>query len=111
MAEEAEEKRIAAEYAARGEKPPLKAIKKLSKEELMEEKKKRKEIKAKNSAKIKKIWHTCSRDIFPENFEEVADDQLSSKFVIIGNMLEKMWPNIEEKLIIVSNYCETLDIF
>ena len=40
----------------------------------MEEKKKRREIKAKNSAKIKKIWHTCSRDIFPENFEELGDD-------------------------------------
>lgn len=53
----------------------------------MEEKKKRREIKAKNSAKIKKIWNTHSRDIFPEDFETIDDDQLSSKFVIIGNML------------------------
>jgi len=36
---------------------------------LLEESKLKKELKAKNSAKIKKIWAVNSRDIFPENFE------------------------------------------
>lgn len=88
----------------------MKPITKKTKEELLEESKLKKELKAKNSAKIKKIWAVNSRDIFPENFEEIDDTNLSSKFILIGNMLEKLWVKLEEKIIIVSNYCETLDI-
>ena len=86
-------------------------IAKKSKEQIVAEKKAKKELKDANSAKVAKIWRQSSKQIFPENFEQMDDADLSSKFVVIANLLKNMFKILEEKIIIVSNYCETLDIF
>ena len=39
------------------------------------------------------------------------DAELSSKFILIGNMLRELWKSLDSKIIIVSNYTETLSIF
>ena len=90
--------------------PPA-PIKKKSKEEIQAEKAAKRELKKKNSEKVKKIWHKHSKEIFPPDFESHDDASLSSKFIIIANMLEQLFVNLEEKIIIVSNYTETLSIF
>lgn len=83
---------------------------KKTKEQIEEEKRIKRELKDKNSAKIKKIWRTNTRDIFPENFDQIDDLKMSTKFILIDNMLREMWKILEEKVVLVSNYCETLDI-
>lgn len=71
----------------------------------------KRELKAYNANKVKRIWTEESIKIFPENFEQMDDVEMSPKFFIIGNMLKKLWEDYTQKICLVSNYCETLDIF
>ena len=82
-----------------------------SKEQIEEDKRLKKELKAYNANKVKRIWTEESKKIFPDNFDQIDDVELSPKFLIIGNMLKKLWEDISQKIVLVSNYCETLDIF
>jgi DNA repair and recombination RAD54-like protein len=77
----------------------------------MEEKKAKRELKAKNSAKVKRIWKNSSMALFPENYDQLDESTLSSKFIVIGDMMTELFKRLEEKIIIVSNYTETLTIF
>lgn len=84
---------------------------KKSKEEMKEEARLKRELKAKNAGKIKKIWAQGANNLFPENFEQMADMEMCSKFEVISEMLTELYKHLDEKIIIVSNTCETLDIF
>ena len=92
-------------------KAPQVIARKKTKEEIDAEKQAKKELKKKNSEKVKKIWRSHSKEIFPDNFEQMDDAELSSKFIVIANMLSELFSKLEEKIIIVSNYTETLEIF
>ena len=48
-------------------------IVKLTKEQIEAEKQKRRELKSKNSAKIKRLWTKDTQDIFPSDFEDQDD--------------------------------------
>ena len=60
---------------------------------------------------MKKIWKKNAKEVFPENFESIPDSELSSKFVLLSNMMAELFKKLDEKIILVSNYVETLDIF
>jgi SNF2 family DNA or RNA helicase len=70
----------------------------------------KKALRAKNSKEMKKIWASESLNLFPKDFQNISDANLATKFSIASQMLEVLYENLEEKIIIVSNYCETLDI-
>lgn len=99
------------EKAAKKDKnEPEGPVIKKNKEQLAEEMRLKKALRAKNSQKIKKIWANESLSLFPKNFESSPNHELSTKFTIASQMLDVLWESLEEKIIIVSNYCETLDI-
>ncbi len=63
-----------------------------------------KQLKKRNNSKINKLWTEASLNLFPKDFESQDDVNLSNKFIIIANLLEKLYPNRLEKVIIVSYY-------